>query len=299
MENNISMKAVPVVGVDIGGSHITAGLVDMTSGTVHKDSLIRKAVDPHADAPTILDTWSTVIAQAARLGGVSSYEVGIAMPGPFDYEQGISYIKGFHKYESLYGLNVKEALAERLDIPAAGIRLKNDAAAFLQGEVAFGAAKGYAQAVGLTLGTGLGSARLAGNHTIPCAVNVSPLHQGRAEDYISIRWFLRRYQELTGGLAPHVQYIADRAGKEQAAAQVFSEFAVNLATVLQRFIGEEQPGVVVLGGGIANAFHLFDPLLQQQLGTAIPIRRSDLGEAAALAGAACGCLPEKYTATPF
>ncbi len=29
--------------------------------------------------------------------------IGIAMPGPFDYEQGISQITGLHKFESSTG----------------------------------------------------------------------------------------------------------------------------------------------------------------------------------------------------
>ncbi len=57
------------------------------------------------------------------------------MPGPFDYEKGISFIKDQNKYESLYGLNVKEMMAERLGVSTDHIRLMNDAGCFLQGEV--------------------------------------------------------------------------------------------------------------------------------------------------------------------
>ncbi len=284
--NNIPMKTNPVVGVDIGGSHITAALVDTTTGSLLHDSLVRRSVDPHADAGTILHTWHTTIQQAARSFKTTPYEVGIAMPGPFDYEKGISHIKGFNKYESLYGMNVKEWLAKALNISPAYIRLKNDAVAFLLGEAAFGAAKGYHKPAGLTLGTGLGSARLHGQEAEICDVNISPLHEGRAEDYISIRWFLHRYQSLTSNKAPNVQYIAERIARETAAAQIFSEFAANLAIVLERFIEAEQPDIVVLGGGIANAFDHFFPAVQQQLHARIPIRRATLGEAAAMAGAA-------------
>ncbi|HRP57404.1 hypothetical protein, partial [Agriterribacter sp.] len=65
--------------------------------------------------------------------------MGIAMPGPFDYEKGISYITGLHKYEYLYGLNVKELLAAELNIPLGNIRMMNDAAAYLAGELKAGA----------------------------------------------------------------------------------------------------------------------------------------------------------------
>lgn len=282
------MKTNYVVGVDIGGSHITAGVINIEERILVPGSLVRKAVDPHAAATAIINTWAETIQEAAVvLDGAPCY-IGIAMPGPFDYEQGISLIRGFNKYESLYGLNVKEMLGQQLGIPAAAIKLKNDAAAFLQGEVLGGAAAGYHKAIGLTLGTGLGSARMVGKDTVACAVNVSPLHNGMAEDYISIRWFLKRYEALTGEAPVNVKYIADRVGQEPLAAQVFSEFAANLAIVLKRFIAEEQPDVVILGGGIANAFGLFYPALQEQLkGGHIPIKQSLLGEAAAMTGAAC------------
>jgi glucokinase len=283
------MKTDFVIGVDIGGSHITAGLVNITQRTVLKDSIIRHYVDPHASAAAIIDDWTKAIQQVAAFFEGQAFRIGIAMPGPFDYVNGISLIRGFNKYESLYGLNVKEMLAQKLSIPVTGISLKNDAAAFLQGEIFCGAATGYAKAIGITLGTGLGSARKVDNDTEACAVNVSPLHEGRAEDYISIRWFLSRYAELSGQTPPHVKYIANKVKEDPYAAQVFNEFVVNLAFVLQRFIEEEQPNVLVLGGGIANAFDIFYPALEQQLKSRIgntAIRQSLLGESAAMAGAA-------------
>jgi glucokinase len=283
------MKTNYVVGVDIGGSHVTASLVDIASKTLVNDSLVRKAVDPHATATDIIRSWGETIQEVTGVFDGAPYYVGIAMPGPFDYEQGISLIKGFNKYESLYEMNVKEMLGQYLGIDPSSIKLKNDAAAFLQGELFCGAAAGYSKAIGITLGTGLGSARMIGNDTEDCAVNVSPLHDGIAEDYISIRWFLQRYTALAGQPPVNVKYIAGRIGQDILAARVFSEFAVNLGIVLKRFIAEEQPDIVILGGGIANAFDLFYPALLEQLAGAsdIPIKQSLLGEAAAMAGAAC------------
>lgn len=290
MQNKVSYKTDLLVGVDIGGSHITAALVDRTAGAVLRETQVRRPVDPHAEAYTVLQTWVSAIQETTwSLTGIK-YRMGIAMPGPFDYEQGISYIKGFNKYESLYGLNVKKLLAQSLDIPTAAITMMNDAAAFLLGEATLGAAKGYRKPVGLTLGTGLGSARMQGDIGLPCDVNVSPLHDGRAEDYLSIGWFLQQYQMLAGRRAPDVKWIGARVNTDAVAAKVFNEFTTNLAIVLERFIDEENPDCVVLGGGIANAFDLFYPVLRQRLTMSIPIRKSALGEAAAMAGAACGHL---------
>lgn len=283
------MKTTYVTGVDIGGSHITAGLVNIATRTMVSDSLVRNPVNPHAGHDEIIAAWGNAIRQAAFSLGAIPYQVGIAMPGPFDYPNGVSLIKGFNKYESLYGLNVKELLAQFLGIQAADIKLKNDAAAFLQGEVFGGAARGYAKAAGITLGTGLGSARMVNGDTEEGALNILPLHDGIAEDYISIRWFMKRYHELTGQYANGVKALAEKAGQEEQAAQVFREFSANLALVLQHFMAEEQPGIVVVGGGIANAFDLFYPELKRLLAATMGdtvIKQSLLGEPAAMIGAA-------------
>ena len=72
---------------------------------------------------------------------ILSPKIGIAMPGPFDYENGICYIKGLDKYESLFNLNVKEMLAQQLNIERSDIYMMNDASCFLKGEVFGGVAK--------------------------------------------------------------------------------------------------------------------------------------------------------------
>jgi len=290
MNKSGPMKTAAIVGVDIGGSHITAGLVNINDRTVFNDTIIRKWVDPHGPVERIISAWGDVIKQVAAVFEGKAFRVGIAMPGPFNYESGISLIKGFNKYEALYGLNVKEMLATYIGITAADIKLKNDAAAFLQGEVFCGAAAGYKRPAGLTIGTGLGSASMKTEETEECAVNVSPLHGDIAEAYISIRWFLKRYQQLSGQPAKEVKQLAEAATHDVWAAQVFREFTANLAIVLKRFIAEEQPDIVVIGGGIANAYDLFYPplgeLLQDTIGHTV-IKRSLLGETAAIAGAAC------------
>lgn len=97
---------------------------------------------------------------ASGLGRVRN--VGLAFPGPFDYERGISLIQGVRKFDRLYGLDVTESLLARLE--GAGVeecRYVNDAAAFALGECFCGAASGAGRVMALTLGTGFGSGFVA------------------------------------------------------------------------------------------------------------------------------------------
>lgn len=94
---------------------------------------------------------------AKAIGLVLPELIGIAMPGPFDYLTGICLMKNVNKYESLYGLNIKQELSDRLGIDVQNIVFRNDSEAFLAGEMRFGAGKGLKKGIGITLGTGLGT----------------------------------------------------------------------------------------------------------------------------------------------
>ncbi|HXB09640.1 MAG TPA: hypothetical protein VNW04_21085, partial [Puia sp.] len=105
------------LGVDIGGTHISAAL--LLDNQLITDTLRRIPVDPRGDAPMLLDTWAGLINAVMGLAPATQNVsgIGIAMPGPFDYLNGISMIRGLDKYESLYGINIREALRERLAAP--------------------------------------------------------------------------------------------------------------------------------------------------------------------------------------
>jgi len=96
------------------------------------------------------DALAQCVADSVSLAGVA-----VAILNPFDCDRGISYMR--HKYQQLYGTDLRQGLAGRLKVDPACIHFLNDAAAFLTGELYQGAATG-GRAIGITLGTGVGSA---------------------------------------------------------------------------------------------------------------------------------------------
>ena len=282
-----------IVGIDIGGSHITAALIDDKTIKMVPGSLVRYHVHSQGAAGEILDDWSNTVREIWASNGLSHSNIGIAMPGPFDYEEGISLITGTEKYEALYGMNVRKPLAERLGIDPAQIRFRNDAEAFLTGEMMAGAGMGYQHAIGITLGTGLGSTAHHHGITKDAARWCQPLYNGIAEDFISTRFFTRRYEALTGTRVKDARELAERIDQDLVAAQVFREFCTHLSVFLKEFIKDEQPQVIVVGGNIANAWAIIYPELQQLLAEELKIislKRALLGEEAALIGGACAWL---------
>ncbi|MEE1945303.1 ROK family protein [Pedobacter sp. KR3-3] len=283
------MEKPAVLGVDIGGSHITAALVDLKTGTLIEKSIKRNAVNSKQEKEAILKAWCNVIEAAFASANGNEKYIGIAMPGPFDYENGISLIKEQDKFNALYLVNIKEELAKRLQLKPTAIHFMNDAAGFMQGEVFSGAAKGHSRVLGLTLGTGLGSALSINGAASDAELWDSAFLDGIAEDYLSTRWFVGRYNELTGKSLDGVKELAGLVAADALAKQVFVEFGANLAQFLAPIIKKHDAEVVILGGNIAQAFDLFALSLNIGLskqGLNIPIKLTELNEHAALIGAA-------------
>lgn len=279
-----------IVGIDIGGSHLTSAITDLKTGSIVRDSVKRGNVDSHGTANDIINEWAATIRQTLNGSQGTSVKIGIAMPGPFRYEHGISLIRNQNKYDALYGLNVKNLLAEVLGIPAPNIEFVNDAECFLKGEAFCGAVKEYKHAMGLTLGTGLGTAWYQDGRTMDAALWNYPFREGIAEDYLATRWFIKRYAELTGVTVKNVKDLAARAAHtDKFASQTFDEFGESLSAFLKLVIPDRNPQTIVIGGNIANAFELFHPSIKRSLlqhGISLDIYKTKLGEEAALIGAA-------------
>lgn len=281
-----------IAGVDIGGSHITVALIDWDKRVILDATWRRKLVDSMGSAESIIAAWSGVIRESFEAAGLAPTRLGIAMPGPFDYEEGIALMKNQNKYDALYGLNIKQLLAGQLGIPPGHISFANDAACFLQGEVVGGVARHSTSVMGLTLGTGLGTSRCINGRAEDANLWCSPFKEGMAEDYLSTRWFVRRYASLAHKNVRNVKELVDQGGSDPLVPQVFREFGTNLGEFLVPYVDAEGTELVVIGGNIAQTFPFFSSALQEafaQKDIGVEVKVSQLGENATLMGAASYC----------
>jgi glucokinase len=116
-----------------------------------------------------------------------------------------------------------------------------------------------------------------------------PFRDSIAEDYLSTRWFVKRYETLTGQSVADVKALAERVDQDDQVRIIFAEFGQTLGFFLTEFIRLDQPEVIVLGGNIAQAADLFLPETQKVLAlqpTRVELKLAALGEEAALIGAA-------------
>jgi len=274
-----------ILTADIGGSHITAAVCNITTDTIINESLTRLELNSKGSAESILWSWQNAFDTAQGRSGVQVSGLGMAMPGPFDYENGISYIQGFDKYDALYGMDVKQYFANRLNLYPSEIRFRNDAEATIAGEVLAGAGKSQDNVMGVTLGTGFGSAFCSNQVTKDLNLGSAPYKTSIADDHLSTRWFLKRYTELTGVILSGVKELAILAQSSEQGRQIFAEFALNMSDFLADPLNRFKPDKLILCGNIAKSHPLFLPLLRSRLSDT-NIVLAELGEQAALIGAA-------------
>jgi predicted NBD/HSP70 family sugar kinase len=268
---NPAMTAEPVPVLEIGGSHVTAALVDLPAAAVIPGTLRRDPLNASGPASAILESITTC---ARGLPTPRGAAWGVAIPGPFDYRQGVALFTGVGKFDSLYGMNLKAALATRLPGPPGPLRFLNDAHAFLRGEWLFGAAAGHDRCAGITLGTGIGSAFLLHGrpqHDGPAVppqgrVDLLRIHGQPLEEVVSSRAITSAYRRRGTATTTGVAEIATRATHgDPIAADVLHTAFQRLGAALAPWLASFQATAVVAGGAMTGSWNLIKPALQAGL----------------------------------
>ncbi|PQA94448.1 hypothetical protein B0A69_08240 [Chryseobacterium shigense] len=274
-----------IVGIDIGGSHITMAQVDPEKREIISATYVREHVDSFGPKETIFSAWISAIEKVTHDLVKSELLIGIAMPGPFDYENGISLMQQ-GKFIDMYQVNIKQELIERLAISPDQMYFVNDAGAFLEGEVFGGCVRDYRKVFGVTLGTGLGTAFYDGEASDEDLWD-SPFKDSICEDYLATRWFVNHYKALTGGEISGTKDLLDQPEDRQT--KIFDDYADSFADFIVQYVRNYNPEVLVIGGNIAKVYPYFKERLNQHLEEHkinLPIKISAIFEDAAILGAA-------------
>ena len=263
------------IGVDIGGSHIYSAAVDLTGNQLVPGSGFNVKINNQATADEILDGWANALNSTLSViskEGIAG--IGFAMPGPFDYPNGIALFERVEKYESLYGINVTGALRQRLGLnKEVPFRFMNDATAFAVAEAWIGQGLGFQNLIALTLGTGFGSAFIKDGIPVLSGESVPemgcvwhlPYQNGIANDYFSTPWFTRKFFDQRGKLSEGVKELASMAESDRFVMDLFVEYGSNMGDFLAPWILKFNAEAIVIGGNITGAFHLFGPYLDASL----------------------------------
>ncbi|MCL2003745.1 MAG: ROK family protein [Oscillospiraceae bacterium] len=302
------------IGIDLGGTNIAAGLVDVSCAIIAKDS-----VRTPAGADAIVSAMADLTRSLCQKAGVETIEsAGVGSPGSIDASAGVVVFSN-----NLHFRNVPLAdmLSERLGVL---VKIGNDANAAALGEARAGAAKGRESMILVTLGTGVGGGIIIGGeiydgfngmagevgHTV--IVKDGALctcgRKGCWEAYTSATGLIRMTKEAMerapdslmhkitrdmGKVSGRTAFAAERRG-DAAAGAVVSAYLSYTACGLANLINLFQPAVLCLGGGIANEgqtlIERLEPLLEPECFDVgerkTVLRLAELGNDAGIIGAA-------------
>lgn len=286
------MCAQLVPALEVGGTHVSAALIDAADWTIVPGTVSRRALDGQAPAEQLVGAF---VDAASALPGQVDAHWGVAMPGPFDYARGVALFADVGKFDSLHGVDVRDELCRRIIPPPTSVSFLNDADAFLLGEWLHGAATGYARCAAVTLGTGVGSAFLSGGEIVGDGPDVPP--GGRAhqlfigdlplEDVVSRRAIRAAYRHATGDADADVHDVAERArAGERLAADVIDAAMHALGAVLAPWLRRFGAEVVVVGGSMSASWDLFGPGFTIELPGSVTVVVAHDREHAPLLGAA-------------
>lgn len=258
------------IALDVGGSSIKSALVD-SLGNVITNISVRDSL-ANEDKNTILKNFIEIIKlhilEGEKLGG-NIEGVGIAFPGPFDYENGISLIKDIGKYESLYGVNLKKELETFFS--ELEFKFKNDAHLYALGECNFREGKNFNKLLCICIGTGIGSAFIENKSLLYEDENIpkegwiynTSFKDSIADDYISTRGLLRIAEKANISISNGKELYDLACSNHQEALNVFKAFGKNLKEFMELYVKKCNIEAIVIGGNISKAYEFFKEDLEK------------------------------------
>ena len=235
------------VGVDIGGSGVKAGLVDVDRGELVGERLRIKTPQP--------STPEAVVAATVEIVSDIDSEGPIGIGFPAIIREGIVHSAN-NIDESWWGMDVFEAFGQALGV----VRIVNDADAAALAEAAFGKAKGVpGTVVVLTFGTGIGS---------------GILHNGELLPNVELGML-----ELEGVRPAEIKFSAKARRREDLSWDEWGARANRFLRLVERTFS---PTLIIFGGGVSRKWEEF----AHQFDDDLPVTPAALANDAGIIGAA-------------
>lgn len=247
------MKKVSIVGVDIGGTSIEAGLIEGDKVKVKKT----KPTGAFRSKEDILDTLFECIDFVINTNVVA---IGIGVPGLLDCKKG--QLLDITNIPAWKNLALKEIVEKRYNLK---VYINNDANCFALGEKYYGRGQNVENIIAIALGTGVGCGIILNNKL------VTGLYGGAGEigaisykdknfEFYCGSYFFKEKYNLSGEDLFHL-------AKEQNIEAIGAFYALgeNLGEMIHQILFALAPEMIVLGGSISKSFPLFENSLNRYL----------------------------------
>lgn len=253
-----------IIAIDLGGTNLKCALLDSGLRIKAKTSFSTKSFDnKHRLIDGVSDSVNSFILNRKLAKGII-LGVGIGLPGPVDTLRGIVHflpnIPGWKNVE------FKKILERKTKLP---VFIDNDAKLMTLAEHKIGSAKGYANVLCLTLGTGVGGGLIINGSLYRGGDNAAgelghlPLNEngplcgcgGRAclETYVGNAAIIGQAHKLFGSGVPLEELSRMAGGKNAKAVKFWSRVGEKLGLALSGIVNLLNLDAIVIGGGIAEA----------------------------------------------
>ena len=295
-----------VIGVDVGGTNIKLGVVHPSGKVIARTSF---ATELFASSKTkLIGALAQEIKAITIESGLKNKNIagiGIGLPGLIDHTNGI--VRFLPNIPGWRNVRLKSILEDKIGLP---VSIDNDVKLITLAEWKFGAGRGVANMVCLTLGTGVGSGLILDNRLYRGAGNAAgelghlPLNEdgpacncggfGCLEAYVGNRRLLSRAEAIMGRKDVTLEGMFALAEEGNKKALVFwKETAEHLGNGLVAVVNLLNPSKIVIGGGVSNNHkYIFktaqDVIARRAMSTPsgmVQIVRAKLGNDAGIIGA--------------
>lgn len=285
MPNNL------IIGLDVGGTKIHAGLVTLQGKVLKRAKVLTQASRGRA---VVLKNIETAV-RAVWHKDVGAIGVGLA--GSVDHVRGI-FLRGPNLPRSFRNIPVARELKKRFKVPVVA---DNDVHCFALGEARFGAGKGRSSVVGITLGTGIGGGividgriyRGKGNTAGEVGHMIIAEKMRDFESLASGTAMSRMYKEKTGKRVEALAVEKKAVKGDRAAKEVVGSMREALAIGVSNLLHVLDPDIIIIGGGISRVKALWPGLARGIRSRVVfpvlaktPVVKARLGDDANILGAA-------------
>ena len=249
------MQHKTVLGIDIGGTNIRAGIIN----NFKIEELASIQINNKGSEAEVFKDLIKVVNEVMN---DQITAIGIGVPSVVDTHKGIVY--DVQNIPSWKEVAIGQRIKEIYNLP---VLVNNDANCFALGEYHFGKGKGTKNMVGVTIGTGLGSGIII-NGKLYCGANCGAGEFGMIgykdnvmEYYASGQFFTNVYK-LDG------KEVYQRAKQSDASAlQMFDELGFHLGNAFKNILYAIDPEMIVIGGSLKNAWEFYSESMMKQLNT--------------------------------
>ncbi len=251
--------------LDVGGTQIKGAVFDEKGN--RKTDISSYPSKSRESADVILDNFAFILRELMNTNPQAEIiGVGMAFPGPFDYEKGICQIQGLNKYDSIYGRALEPEMKKRIpEIENAKFGYLHDIEAFAVGEAWFGEMQNESKIVCLCIGTGTGTAFLkdrvpqkSGEGVPECGwLYWLPYRDSIIDDYISVRGLERICKEVFGEPKSGKELYDLCQKNDEAALEAWKKFGDEIIAAILPVIEDFHPNAIIFGGQISKSFSYF------------------------------------------